>query len=150
MRSNSNARNAVPSQSFSFKRKCLITSARESLSETLRSSEKLTLRLRALKRQPNNVISTNQSCGISRCDISTIVDAHVGAFVCWRMPLGLRGRSRDISILMPCGPRYVQKRFARGPLLRAQSRSTARLGWHYLSDATCLMRPHLFDISSIM
>ena len=40
MRSNSNARNVIPSQSFSFKRKCLTTSARESLWETLRSSER--------------------------------------------------------------------------------------------------------------
>ena len=39
MRLNANARNAIPSQSFSFKRKCLVASARESLRETLRSSE---------------------------------------------------------------------------------------------------------------
>ena len=38
MRSNSNTHNAIPSQSFSFKRKCHITSARESLSEPLGSS----------------------------------------------------------------------------------------------------------------
>ena len=34
-RSNSNARNTAPSQSFSFKRKCLTTSARESFREAL-------------------------------------------------------------------------------------------------------------------
>ena len=31
MRSNSNARNAIPPQSCSFKRECLITSSRESI-----------------------------------------------------------------------------------------------------------------------
>ena len=39
-RSNSDARNAIPSQSCSFERTCLTTSARESLRETLRSSER--------------------------------------------------------------------------------------------------------------
>ena len=41
MRSSSNARNATPSRSFSSKMKCLVTSARESRRETLRSSERL-------------------------------------------------------------------------------------------------------------
>ena len=51
---NSNAPNAIPSQSCSFIRKCLITCARESPRETLRSSERFYFALlRALKRQPS-------------------------------------------------------------------------------------------------
>ena len=52
MGSDSNARNAIPSQSCSLKGKCLIISARkvsERLCEALRG---FTLRLRTLKRQP--------------------------------------------------------------------------------------------------
>ena len=47
-----NAKNVIPFQSFSFNLKCHITSARESLCETLRSSERFRVALRALKRQP--------------------------------------------------------------------------------------------------
>ena len=45
MRSNSNARNVIPSQRLSSKRNCLITSARDSLWETPRSSERLSFAL---------------------------------------------------------------------------------------------------------
>jgi len=54
---NSNSRNVIPSQSFSCKRKCLATNARESLRETLRSSERFCLRLRALRGQSKFVFS---------------------------------------------------------------------------------------------
>ena len=49
MRSNSYVRNAIPSQSSSFKRKCIVTSARESLWETLRSSERFNYALTRIK-----------------------------------------------------------------------------------------------------
>ena len=49
MRSNSNARNAIPSQSFPFQRKCLVTSARKGLRETLRSSERFCFALARIK-----------------------------------------------------------------------------------------------------
>ena len=48
-RSNSSARNAIPSRSFSFERRCLITSARESLRETPRSSKRCYFALARVK-----------------------------------------------------------------------------------------------------
>ena len=53
IRSNSNARNAIPSQRFAFKGKCLITSARKVSERFWEALGGFTLRLCALKHQSN-------------------------------------------------------------------------------------------------
>ena len=54
---NSNAGNVFPSQTFSFKRTCLVTSARESLWETLRSSERFCVALARVKASTKSLVS---------------------------------------------------------------------------------------------
>ena len=52
------ARNAIPSHNCSFKRQCLITSARESLWENLRSSDKFYFALTGIKASTNSMYCT--------------------------------------------------------------------------------------------
>ena len=66
MRSNANARNAIPSQSFSFQRRRLITGGKDTLWRLWEALRGSTSRLRALKRQSSRIMSNGRVCRMAR------------------------------------------------------------------------------------